>query len=420
MLRAVSLLVLAAAVVALAWFVAHLPGQFVLHFGSYVVQTSVPVALLALAVLFGVLYALARLVAAVLRIPQWLNVRGALRQRRRGDEAVTQSLLALAAGDGTEARRESARSRRLLGDTPQTLLLAAQAARISGREDEAEAIFRELAARKDAGFLGQRGLLRQALARQDWVAAAEYARRAEAAHPGAAWLRTERAQIAVQTHDWREALSLSAPDAPLAAFATAAAEEQTDPAEGRKLAKRAFEADPALAPAAIAYARRLREQGKEPRAIDVLRRCWSLAPHPDVAAFALAPASGALERLSAAEGLVGTVLEDHPETHLLLARLHLDAGQVAAARTQLDLARAGGLDQQRVWLLQADIAEAEEQPDEAREALRHATTAPSDPVWRCGSCGTVHTRWLAVCPQCRTAGRVAWGTGRAETALVAV
>jgi len=375
MLRAVSLLILAAIVVAVAWFVAHLPGQFVLHLGTYVVQTSVPVAVLALAVLFGVLYALARLVSGLLRIPQWFGTRGALRQRRRGDLAVTQSLLALAAGDGTDAQREAARSRRLLGDTPQTLLLAAQAARMSGREDEAEAIFRELAERDDAGFLGLRGLLRQALARQDWTAAAEYARRAE---------------------------------------------EQADPTEGRRLARRAFEADPALAPAAIAYARRLREQGKEGKALDVLRRSWNLAPHPDIAAFALAPASGALERLRAAEGLVGTVGEGQPETHLLLARLHLDAGQVVAARTQLELARAGGLDQQRVWLLQADIAEAEEQPDAAREALRHATTAPSDPVWRCGSCGTVHMRWVAVCLQCRTPGRVAWGTGRVETALVAV
>ncbi|MGI4975940.1 MAG: heme biosynthesis HemY N-terminal domain-containing protein [Janthinobacterium lividum] len=420
MLRALSLLVLAAIVVTVAWYVGHLPGQFVLHFGRYVVQTSVPVALLALAVLFLVLYALARFVSGLLRIPQWFGVRGALRQRRRGDEAVTRSLLALAAGDGTDAQRESARSRRLLGDTPQTLLLAAQAARIAGHEDQAEAIFRELAERKDAGFLGLRGLLRQALARQDWVAAAEYARRAEAAHPGAAWLRTERAQIAIQTQDWRGALSLSAPDAPLAAFATAAALEQSDPDEGRKLAKSAWEADPSLAPAAIAYARRLREQGKEAKAIDVLRRSWSLAPHPDVAAYAIAPANGALERLAAAESMVGTTTEHHAETHLLLARLHLDAGQIAAARTELDRARAGGLDQQRVWLLQADIAEAEGQADEAREALRHATTAPSDPVWRCGSCGTVHVQWLAVCPQCRTPGRIVWGTTRAETALVAV
>ncbi len=420
MLRALSLLVLAAIVVTVAWYVGHLPGQFVLHFGAYVVQTSVPVALLALAVLFLVLYALARLVSGVLRIPQWFGVRGALRQRRRGDDAVTRSLLALAAGDGNDAQRESARSRRLLGDTPQTLLLAAQAARIAGHEDQAEAIFRELAERKDAGFLGLRGLLRQALARQDWVAAAEYARRAEAAHPGAAWLRTERAQIAVQTQDWRGALSLSAPDAPLAAFATAAALEQSDPDEGRKLAKSAWDADPSLAPAAIAYARRLREAGKEAKAIDVLRRSWSLAPHPDVAAYAIAPANGALERLAAAESMVGTTTEHHAETHLLLARLHLDAGQIAAARTELERARAGGLDQQRVWLLQADIAEAEGQADEAREALRHATTAPSDPVWRCGSCGTVHVQWLAVCPQCRTPGRITWGTTRAETALVAV
>ncbi len=419
MRRAIALLVLAAVVVTIAWYVAHLPGQFVLHVGGTTVQSSVAIAILALAVLFGVLYLALRLLSAVFRLPQWFNTRGALRQRRRGDQAVTQSLLALAAGDGSDARREAARSRRLLGDTPQTLLLAAQAARVSGREDEAEEIFRDLALRKDASFLGLRGLLRQALARQDWDAAAEYARRAEAAQPGAAWLRSERAQLAVQTRDWRGALALSAPDAPLAAFATAAAEEQSNPAEARKLARQAFDADPSLAPAAIAYARRLREQGKEGRAQDVLRRCWTLAPHPDVAEFAIAPATDRTERLHAAEALVqGT--PDHAESHFLLARLSLDAGLPTAARTQAEQARGLGLDQQRVWLLLADIAEADNRPDEAREALRHAATAPSDPSWRCGQCGTVHTQWLAVCAACRTAGRVNWSTGRPEGTLIAM
>src|SRR5699024_6142880 len=116
--------------------------------------------------------------------------------------------LALAAGEKADARREASRARRLLGDTPQTLLLSAEAGRLSGRDDEAEAMFHRLAERKDAAFLGYRGLLRQAMARQDWAEAASLARQAEAAHPGAAWLREERAQLAIRTGNWAEALEL--------------------------------------------------------------------------------------------------------------------------------------------------------------------------------------------------------------------
>ena len=141
---------------------------------------------------------------------------------------MTRTLLALAAGETGEARREAGRARRLLGDTPATLLLAAEAGRIAGRTDEAEAAFRALAERDDAAFLGLRGLLRQAVEREDWQEAAVLARRAEAVQPGAAWLRRERARLAVRAGNWSEALALADPDAPKAALAAAAADAEAD------------------------------------------------------------------------------------------------------------------------------------------------------------------------------------------------
>src|SRR6185295_9129471 len=109
---------------------------------------------------------------------------------------------------------EVRKARGLLGDTPQTLLLAAEAERLSGREEAAAETFRLLAGRSDARFLGLRGLLRQAMQKGDWAAAQALAREAEAVQPGAAWLREERAQLALQTRDWREALALSATEMP--------------------------------------------------------------------------------------------------------------------------------------------------------------------------------------------------------------
>ena len=187
--------------------------------------------------------------------------RQAARRRHGGDVAITRTLLALAAGETGDARREASRARRLLGDTPATLLLAAEAGRIAGRADEAETAFRALADRSDAAFLGLRGLLRQAIEREDWAEAAALARQAEAVEPGAAWLRRERARLAVRAGEWSDALALADADAPKAALATAAAEAETDPGRALRLAKQAWQDDPSLAPATLAYATRLRAAG---------------------------------------------------------------------------------------------------------------------------------------------------------------
>jgi HemY protein len=323
-------------------------------------------------------------------------------------------LLALAAGETGDARREASRARRMLGDTPQTLLLAAEAGRIAGRDDEASASFRALAARDDAAFLGLRGLLRQAVERGDWTEAAALARQAEAAQPGAAWLRRERARLAVRAGNWSDALALADADTPKAALATAAAEVEADPARALRLAKQAWQDDPSLAPAALAYATRLRADGRDSRAQAAIRHSWSIAPHPDLATFAMAPADDGLSSMQAAQRLTEANPE-HVESRLLLSRTALAAGLTGEARRHAEAARLAGVNQRRLWLLLAEIEEAEGGDTEAgrlaqRDALRHAATADPDPQWRCNACHTAHASWHPTCPDCFTVGSLRWST----------
>jgi HemY protein len=337
MRRVFKILIGAAILVAIAWWIAGLPGEVAAQIGQTSYEASVPVTVLLLVVLFVVVYLLLRLLAALLHLPARARRASLERRRSRGDVAVTRALVALAAGEGSDARREVQRARRLLGDTPQTLLLASEASRAAGREDESEAALRLLAERQDAAFLGLRGLLRDAISRQDWEASAELARRAETAHPGASWLRAERWQLAIRTHAWKEALSLAPADAPSAAFAAAAAEAETDPAAARKLAKRAFTAEPGLPAAALAYARRLREAGRERSAQDVLRNGWTACPQPALAEFALELTTDKTARLRVAERLVTGNVENG-ESQLLLGRLSLEAGLLGEARRHAETA----------------------------------------------------------------------------------
>ncbi len=401
-----GLTLLAAAVIAGAWWVAGLPGTVSATIAGTTFQTTSPVALVLLAALFLILYAAVRLLAGLFTLPRRAKRANRSRRRAKGDQAVTRALTALAASDSGAARREAERCRSLLGDTPLTLLLTAQANKQAGRDTEADAVFRLLADRSDAAFLGLRGLLRQAMTRQDWTAAAELAQRADAAYPGAAWLKEERRHLALRTGQWRDALRLSGPDT-RAAMAVAAADAEADPSDALRLAKEAWTADPSLPPAAVAYATRLRASGQDRKAQDVLRKSWKHQPHPDMAAAFLAPIKDKLTRYKAAQALA-KANPDHPDSHLLQATMALEAGLAGEARRHAEAARSAGLKQRRLWMLVAEIAELDGRSDEAQEALRQAATADPDPVWRCGHCGTVHKRWVPVCDACGTAGKVAW------------
>ena len=73
------------------------------------------------------------------------------------------------------------------------------------------------------------GLLRQAVDRRDWPEALVIAKQAEAAHPGTVWLRQQRAELALQTENWAEALELIGPDPRRTTYYVAAADAEPDP-----------------------------------------------------------------------------------------------------------------------------------------------------------------------------------------------
>ncbi len=413
MLQSFLLVIGFSVAVAVSWWVAGLPGHVSATVAGLSFEASAPVAIAVLAVFVLVVHLLLRLLAGLVHLPGRVGGWKARRRRGSGDDAVSHTLVALAAGEPKEALHEAERARQLLGDTPQTLLLAAESHRLAGEHDVAEQIYETMSEREDAAFLGLRGLFRQAMAREEWENAAEIARRAEAAHPGGTWLRVEREQLAVRIGNWDEALALAGPDAPVADFATAAALAEADPVAAMKLARRAWKADPGLTPAALAFARLLRRVGRDSRAKDVVRQAWTASPHPDLAAFMLEEVTNQLERVKVATRLVERN-RAHVESHFLLARECLAAGLTGEARRHAEDARRAGLTQKRLWLLLADIEVEDRGETEVgrmaqRDALRKAAAAEPDSAWRCENCGTVQAGWLAACPACQTAGRIRWG-----------
>ena len=321
MLKVLAFLATGAVIVALAWGLAGVPGHFAASIGEFTVETSSPFAILLLVALVLAILLLLRILRALMGIPR---TGASWRHRRRlalGQKSVTRVLVALAAGEQVVARKEARRARYLLGDSPQTLLLVAEANRLSGREDEAEEAFRALAKQSGAKFLGLRGLLRQAVDRRDWPEALVLAKQAEAAHPGTLWLRQQRAELALQTENWSEALELVGPDANRAAYYIAAADAERDQVRALSFARQAWKQDPAFAPAVLAYASRLRAAGKEKRARACVANAWRLAPHPDLADFALALEPDKVARARAAKLLVARAIQPTSKAEFFLHKL---------------------------------------------------------------------------------------------------
>ena len=423
MRRILTIVVVITATIALAWWVAGLTGTVGATIAGYTITTTTPVAAVAITILVLALHLLLSFISGVLHIPARLARWRARRRRIAGDHASTQALVAIAAGDANTAHAESARARRLLGDTAQTLLHAAEAARLAGNDEEATILFRLLAGRDDAGFLGLRGLFRQAMARHDWNEAAALGRRAEALRPGANWLRSERSELAVRTQNWQQALALAGPDSPTAAFATAAAQAEPNVDRAIRMAGRAMKDSPDFVPAVLVYASKLRESGRESRAQSMLRDAWKRSPHPDIAKLALANTPDPKQRLQLA-GKFAQANPGHPESFFLIAQLALAAGEIPEARRHAEAARNVGLNQHRLYQLIADIDAADKSdvslPMSRIDALRLATSAEPDPVWRCEACGTPHPTWMPVCPICQTPGRITWSTTtRAKLSLTA-
>ena len=244
--------------------------------------------------------------------------------------------------------RSGAARRFLLGDTPQTLLLAAEAA-LAGREDMAADAFKALAGRL-MRFLGLRGLLRQAMQREDWDAAHRLARKPtlpSRAPPGCA----RNGSCWRCAHDWREALAL-APWRVRAALALRRRAE-TDPARAGGWKSRPSPPIPA-SPGGDrpCEAPRHRQCQAGPR------RAGTGLGHRAASRYRCgldhAGTPAVLARVKAVEDLIHRN-PDHLESRLLMARVALDAGLTGRARAELDALVTAETADRRAFLMLAEL-----------------------------------------------------------------
>lgn len=418
MIRVLAFLVFAALVAWGAVWLSDTPGTVSIVWLGYRIDTTASV-LIVLVALIAVIAALAyRFWRFLWRAPRAFVQSRQMRRRARGYQALTQGMVAVAAGDPEEAQRSARRADALLHDPPLTLLLSAQAAQLQGDEQAAKRFFTQMLDRPETAFLGVRGLLRQALDEGNKAEALRLALRARALKPSTPWVQQTLLDLQAQAGQWDQAeetlgrvqrmrlVDRATADRRRAAILVERvqlAEAGGNPEEALSLAQQAWKAAPDFAPAAAVAVRRLGAAGKTRKAIRIAGEAWAKAPGPELASayLTLFPSADALERMKQLERL-GANNPEHAETKLALASAALDARLWGEARRHLERLVAPGADgSARACRLMAEIEKAENNDAAAAERWRaRADEAPPEPAWVCEKCGAQAARWSALCGNC--------------------
>jgi HemY protein len=426
-IRAIVLLLLVAGfMLAAAWF-ADRPGQVAIDWEGMRFSTSVPTLLAAMALVAAFTALVYRFWRALIGAPGTFSRWRRERRRRKGYVALTQGMVAVAAGDPDEARRQARRADVLLNEPPLTMLLSAQAAQLNGDENAAGRYFTQMLERGETEFLGLRGLLIQAMRKGEHGRAIELARRARALRPKTPWVLTTLFELETRGGDWpaaadtlgraQRAGALPAPLARRHEAAVLVEMSRTAAANGRgrdalRLAEQAHRADGDHLAAAIWLAECYIDAGKPRSAERIVEQEWTRSPHPDLlAAYRRArPVAEPLQWVKQVERLV-RLSPLHRESLIALGVANLEAKLWGEARRHLSAAIQASDGEPTAGQCRI-MARLEEEEGVDREAshrwLARAAEAPPDPAWVCEVCGAAHARWQANCSRCGTFDKLAW------------
>jgi HemY protein len=407
MIRLIVFLIVAVALAWLATWLVDNPGRVSLTWQGTHIETSVVVLLIAAAVLGILLVVLFEVLRVVRQAPSRWSQAHSRSRTDKGYAALSQGLVAAAAGDAPAAKLLNRRAEKLLHQAPATLLLSAQTAQLEGDEGTARLKFQEMLKHQDTEILGLRGLLAQAIKDGDRETALKLARRAYLRRPHTPWVLATLFDLQTQAGLWSEALDTVRDMARHRVIDKATAtrrrailyhqEAAAIRAKGRPYAalemmQKAHKRLPSLAPIAVQAAGLAAELDKPRQARKMLEASWRQEPHPEIArAYAgLDGKEQPAERLEQV-GRLHQLNPEHVASDLALAEHALAALERVIKKDPTASA----------WRMLAEVEQAEGDGEKARMCLAKAVDAAPDAAWLCQSTGEVRARWSPFGPDGR-------------------
>lgn len=345
-------------------------------------------------------------------------------REKKGYEALSEGMMALASGEGHLALTKASRAEKLLDKPQLTTLLTAQAAEMTGDKRKAEESYKKLIENDQTRFVGIRGIMKQKLVEGKTDVAMKLAEKAFALKPRHEETQDVLLSLQADAEDWdgaRKTLNAKLKaghlprdvhkrrDAVLALSQAKDVMSDGKSIEAREAAIEANRLSPDLIPAAVMAAQSYIDQDKAKYAARVLTKTWAVRPHPDLAAaFAkIVPDEDAKARLKRFRALTKQNPTD-PETMMLMSELHIAAEDFPEAKRAL-----GTLVEDDPTARSLTLMAAIERGQGADDAvvkgwLTRALTADRGPQWVCDNCQHIHPSWAPVCANCSGFDTLAW------------
>ncbi len=221
-------------------------------------------------------------------------------RRRQADDTLSKGFVAIAAGDGAEARRHAVKAIDLSDNVPLVRVLGALAAETAQDDVATKAAYSAMQSVPELKLAGLKGLMTLAQKQGDRIEAIRLAEEAYSQTKPAMWAFRTLFEARLTAGEWAEALDLiegalgrklispiyaERARASLMAASAARMETAADTAtreQALDYAVRAAKLQPQFAPAAIMAGRLLAAHNKLGRAEDVLEAAYAAQPHPAI------------------------------------------------------------------------------------------------------------------------------------------
>lgn len=423
MVRVLLYLVLVATFASSAVWIVNRPGDIVVNWQGYRIETSVAVLMAAVVAIACLTVILWNVMRWILAGPEAFALFRRNRRRAKGYDAIARGVVAVGTGDARRAGKEASEARKLLGKEPLTLVLAAQAAQLAGDRAGAEAAFRAMAEKPETRSLGLRGLFIEAERRGDRAAAKALAQEAARQSPETPWAGQALFDYQSAEHDWAGALTtlerlganrlIDKADVrrKRAVLLTAQAMDgaSADSALAIKRAREAHSLAPDFVPAAALAGKLLAEQGDIRKASKIVDATWARSPHPDLAEVYVhvRPGDAARDKLKRARVLSDRAPTE-PEGLIAVARAAMAARELDVARAAIEKLLSIR-PSARACMLMAELEEIQHgESGRSREWLGRAIRAPRDPAWVAD--GIASDVWAPVSPATGRLDAFVWKT----------
>lgn len=405
------------------WLIEH-PGKMDVTWLGYRVETYSSLFFIAAIFALIAIWAVVSVIRSVIFAPARNKTRRQLSRQKKGVDALSHAVIALATHDTKSAKSALAKAEKLLPELAATPLLKAQLAHSEGKQDAAQFHLQQLTEHQDTAFLGYSALARTALRAKQYDEAQQHALRAFKQSPSNPSVAELCIEAALRNSDWAvadeiirkatraKAINKSDAHELLAMMHTHRAQLAHQKGEfelSEGYVKQALKVKAHFLPAVIEDASVLADRGDKRSLHRLLAAQWKYAPNPklaDIYAHALEDSSPN-RQVKSFDKLIKSAPE-HPESHVAAAKIAIATANWDRARNELKIALTK-LQTARIYRLMAQVEKSENGDSKnVQEWLNRAVEAPLDEAWVCNQCGSVHDEWEMFCSSCDAFHSIHW------------